>query len=432
MNELTTHASLSFQEVFFGLLIALAAGALIGLEREQSGGHRRVGGVRTFPLVALAGALSAFLAHAMGAGVVVGSLLVVGVFLGAAYYQEAVKDRSPGATTEVAALVTFLLGVLALLPGLPLATGERYILIVASAAVVMALLSFKEPLHQAVKQISADDLYATAKFVILALVLLPLLPNRTLGPLDVLNPFNIGLMVVLIAGISFVGYIAARVMSEGKSLAATGVIGGMISSTATTISLSTRARQATGSATPAAAGILAASGTMFVRMLLVVGIVDVALLPPLLPPLGAMTLATYVMTLFLVARTRSQSEAVEPVPHRNPFELRLAFQFGVIYAMVIFAAKGAQTFFSDAGLYVTSVLAGTTDVDAITLSLTRFHRNGLDPRTAVIALTLAAMTNTAVKGGLAAWFGRGTLARQIAPGLGAALVTGAAVLFFVW
>lgn len=432
MNEQVTGATLSFEEIFFGFLIALAAGALIGLEREQSGGHRRIGGVRTFPLIALAGALSAFLASTIGVGVVVGALLVVGVFLGAAYYQEAVKDRSPGVTTEVAALVTFLLGVLALLPGLPLATGERYILIVASAAVVMALLSFKEPLHQAVKQISADDLYATAKFVILALVLLPLLPNRTMGPFDVLNPFNIGLMVALIAGISFVGYIAARFMSEGKSLAATGVIGGMVSSTATTISLSTRARHAAGSAIPVAAGILAASGTMFVRMLIVVGIVDVALLPPLLAPLGAMTLATYVMALFLFTRARSRSSPLEPVTHRNPFELRLAFQFGVIYAIVIFVTKAAQTLFSDTGLYVSSVLAGTTDVDAITLSMTSFHRDGLDPRTAVIALTLAAMTNTAVKGGLSVWFGRWALARQIAPGLGAALVTGAAVLILIW
>ena len=296
----------------------------------------------------------------------------------------------------------------------------------------MALLSFKEPLHQAVQQISADDLYATAKFVILALVLLPLLPNRTLGPFNVLNPFNIGLMVVLIAGISFLGYIAARLMSEGKSLAATGVVGGMVSSTATTISLSTRARHTSRMTTPVAAGILAASGTMFVRMLIVVGIVDVALLPPLLPPLGAMTLATYLMAGFLFARTRSQSTAGEPVSYRNPFELRLAFQFGVIYAIVIFVAKAAQTLFSDTGLYVSSVLAGTTDVDAITLSVTRFHRDGLEPRTAVIALTLAAMTNTAVKGGLAAWFGRWMLARQIAPGLGASLVTGAAALVFIW
>ncbi len=432
MDEQATGGRLSFEEIFFGLLIALAAGALIGLEREQSGGHRRVGGVRTFPLIALTGALSAFFAHTIGVGVVIGALVVVGAFLAAAYYQEAVKDGSPGATTEVAALVTFLLGVLALLPDLPLATAERYILIVACAAVVMALLSFKEPLHQAVKQISADDLYATAKFVILALVLLPLLPNRTLGPFEVLNPFNIGLMVVLIAGISFVGYIGARVMSEGKSLAATGVLGGMVSSTATTISLSTRARQAAGSVTPVAAAILAASGTMFIRILIVVGIVDLALLPPLLPPLGAMTLATYLMALFLLTRARSQTKAMEPVAYRNPFELRLAFQFGVIYAVVIFVAKAAQTFFSDTGLYVSSVLAGTTDVDAITLSVTTFHRDGLDPRIAVIAVTLAAMTNTAVKGGLAAWFGREALAKQIAPGLGAALLTGAFALIFIW
>jgi len=254
-----------FEEIFLGFLIALAAGALIGLEREQArvlDKKPSIGGVRTFPLIALAGALSALLAHTMGVWPVLGALLVVGAFLGVSYYQEWSREAAPGLTTQVAALITFLLGALALLPGLPLATGQRYLLIVASAGVVMALLSFKAPLHQAVARVSEDDIYATAKFVILALVVLPLLPDRTFGPLHVLNPFDTGLMIVLIAGISFLGYIATRIAGEGRGLAVTGILGSLVSSTAVTVSMATRVREAPKIAVLAAVAILAASATM--------------------------------------------------------------------------------------------------------------------------------------------------------------------------
>ena len=182
---------MSFEEIFLGFLIALAAGALIGLERQQDKATQErpaIGGVRTFPLIALVGALSAFLAQTMGVWPIVAALLVVGGFLTVSYYKDRGRSIALGITTPVAALITFLLGVLALLPNIPLDTIHRYLLIIASAAVVMALLSYKEPLHQAITHVSNDDIYATAKFVILALVVLPLLPNRTFGPLDVLNP----------------------------------------------------------------------------------------------------------------------------------------------------------------------------------------------------------------------------------------------------
>lgn len=428
------NAPLSFEEVFLGFLIALAAGALIGLEREQSGGFdkkRRIGGVRTFPLLALSGALSALLAHTMGVWPVLGGLLVVGGFLAVAYYQERSHETLPGITTEVAALITFLLGALALLPGLPLATGHRYLLIVASAGVVMALLSFKAPLHKAVARVSADDIYATARFVILALVVLPLLPNRAFGPLEVLNPFNIGLMIVLIAGISFLGYIAARIIGERKSLAVTGILGGLISSTAVTVSLASRVRGHPATQTLAAVGILAASGTMFARILIVVGIVEFSLLSDLIAPLGVMAVASYAIALFWYVRSKRDLPEAEPVPHRNPFELRSALQFGVLYAVVIFVAKAAQTYFSETGLYVSSVLAGTTDVDAISLTVARFFGEGLDGATAVVAITLAAATNTAVKGGLALWLGGVKLGSRVVPGFGAALGVGALTLLVI-
>jgi uncharacterized membrane protein (DUF4010 family) len=423
---------MSFEEIFLGLLVALAAGSLIGMEREQSrilDKKPSIGGVRTFPLIALAGALSSLLAHSMGVWPILGALLVVGAFLAVSYFQEWGRETFPGSTTQVAALITFLLGVLALLPGLPLATGQRYLLIVASAGMVMALLSFKAPLHQAIAHVSEDDIYATAKFVILALIVLPFLPNRTFGPLDVLNPFDIGLMIVLIAGISFLGYIATRIAGEGRGLAVTGILGGLVSSTAVTVSMATQVRESPKIAIPAAVAILAASSTMFGRILAIVGIVDFKLLPILMWPLGVMMIAGYGIVAVIYLRSRDDRHEAEPVSHRNPFELSSALKFGLFYASVIFVAKAAQTYLGDRGLYASSILAGTTDVDSITLSVARFHREGLSATTAAVAITLAAVTNTVVKAGIAAWLGGRQLATRVVLGLGAILAAGILALF---
>jgi uncharacterized membrane protein (DUF4010 family) len=425
-------ATMSFEEIFLGFLIALAAGSLIGLEREQSRIVDKkpsiVGGVRTFPLIALSGALSALLAHAVGVWVIVAALLILGVFLAVSYYQEWGREGPPGATTQVAALITFLLGVLALLPGLPLITGQRYLLIVASASVVMALLSFKAPLHHAIERVSEDDIYATAKFVILALVVLPLLPDRTFGPFDVLNPFDIGLMIVLIAAISFLGYLATRLIGERQGLAVTGILGGLVSSTAVTVSLSGRVRESPKVLTLAAVAILTSSATMFVRILAIVGIVDLGLLPVLLWPLGTMAAAGYGVALAFYVGARRDLPETQPVSHRNPFELRAALQFGLFYAAVLFAAKTAQTFLGEGGLYTAAVLAGTTEVDAISLSMARFHLEGMAAATAATAITLAAVTNTAVKAGLAFWLGGPGLAMRVIVGLSATLGAGVAAL----
>ena len=222
---------MSYQEIFGGFLVALAAGGLIGLERQQDqAGSLKpsIGGVRTFPLIALAGALSALISHRMGVWPILGGILVVGTFLVVSYSKDWSPNTPSGLTTPIVALITFFLGVLALHPDLPLDTGPRYMLIVACAAVVMALLSFKEPLHQVIQHVSDDDIYATAKFVILTLVVLPLLPNQTYDPLDVLNPFHIGFMVVLVAGISFLGYISSRLAGPNAGLLATGILAIML------------------------------------------------------------------------------------------------------------------------------------------------------------------------------------------------------------
>ena len=422
---------MTFEESFLGFLVALAAGALIGLERQQDLGLERktgIGGVRTFPLIALAGAMSAFLSQAMGVWPIIAMLLILGVLLAVSYDKEWSRKDHPGIITALAALITFLLGVLALLPGLPLDAPHRYLLIVGSAGVVMALLSLKERLHHVVQQVSEDDIYATAKFVILALVVLPLLPNRTFGPLDVLNPFHTGIMVVLVAGMSFLGYVCTRVIGPDKGLATTGILGGFVSSTAVTMSMAAQTRKDPRLALPGAMAILGASSTMFARMLVIVGLLQPNLSLMLLAPLGGMALCGYVMSFVLYGKTQRTPTDGSDISHRNPFELRPALGFGLLYAGVLFISKAAQTYLGDRGLYASSLLAGTTDVDAITLSIVRLQQDGLLAVTAATAITLAAMTNTVVKVLLAGWFGGTPLMKFVAPGMITILATGSLIL----
>lgn len=425
---------MSFEEIFIGFLVALAAGALIGLERQQdkAASHQSgPGGVRTFPLIALTGALAAFASNTLGIWPFLGALIVIGSFLAISFYKDRGKGHSLGITTPIAALITFLLGAFALLPDLPLDTGHRYLLIVACAAVVMALLSFKEPLHQAVQQVSNDDIYATAKFVILALVVLPLLPNRTFGPLDILNPFHIGLMVVLVAGVSFLGYIATRLSGSHGGLLATGFLGGLVSSTAVTVSMAEQSKQSPSMPPLAGLAILAASSTMFARTLLLIAILNIDLFPHLLFPLGAMMMVGYGMVFFLYRQShhRLSPDGVE-VSHRNPFELAFALKFGLLYSLVLFIAKGAQLVLGDLGLYASSILAGSTDVDAITLSMVQFHLEGLASETAMMAITLASMTNTFAKTLLAFGLGGWPLARAVGPAMAFILAAGGATIYW--
>ncbi len=267
--------------------------------------------------------------------------------------------------------------------------------------------------------------------LIATFIALPLLPDRTFGPLHVLNPFEIGMMIVLIAGISFLGYLATRVIGERQGLAVTGILGGLVSSTAVTVSLAVRVKAAPSTVMVAAVAILTASATMFVRILAIVGIVDAGLVPALAWPLGTMTLTAYGLAAALYLRSRHALPSAEPVPHRNPFELRAALQFGLFYAAVIFLSKGAQRWLGESGLYLAGILAGLTEVDAISLSMARFHLEGLPAGTATTAITLAAVTNTVVKAGLAWWLGGRALAVPVAVGLGLTLGAGGAALLWM-
>jgi uncharacterized membrane protein (DUF4010 family) len=409
-------------ETLLSLAVALVAGGLIGAEREQAHrGQSDFGGVRTFPLIAMLGALGAILGKSLGGWVLGGFLLAASAMLILSRTRS--KDDDQGITSEIAAIVTFALGALAgaaeLLPRDP-----RLLLVIGLAVVTMALLAVKRPLHGFIASISRDDIYATAKFGILAVVALPLLPNRTFGPLGVINPFKIGVFIVLVAAVSFAGYVAARLVGSGRGLLLVALIGGLVSSTAVTVTLSGRAKGHPSLASICALAIVAACSTMFVRVLVMIGIVDYLLLAKLAAPLGLMAVTGFGVALVSYLRLSGKTKSADAVPFRNPFELRSALKFGLLYAVILVVAKAAEIYAGQTGLYASSVLAGLADVDAIALSITELHQSGMSSTVAARCIVLAVFTNTLVKAVIAASVGGRSLGARVGAGVLGVLVAG--------
>lgn len=402
---------LEMSEIALGLAISLGVGALVGLERERSAreeGKPTFGGIRTFPLIALLGSLGALLGGAMGVLGLAAPLAAVVVLLALAYAREArARDRTGlGLTTEFAALLVFGLGALPFAEPLGIEFRSRLLLVAALGSVVMAALSLRDPLHRIAAKVSQEDLYATVRFVLLAAVALPLLPDRTWDPWDALNPFKVGVVVVLIAGVSFFGYVAVRVLGARKGVGVTAAFGGLVSSTAVTLTFSGRARQQPALTGIGALAIVIASTIMFPRMMFLTGVIHADLLRGAAPALGAMLAAGVAgcAVLWWRAGKRSKGGGGEAGETHlsNPFSLRQAVKLGLAYAVVRLVAAIAYQQFGSGGLLVSSALAGFTDVDAITISVSRMvAAGGVDQGTAVLAVTLAALANSLFKTGLA-------------------------------
>jgi uncharacterized membrane protein (DUF4010 family) len=422
---------MTLPENVLSVAVAIAAGGLIGAERQQAHAGEKnedFGGIRTFPLVALAGACSALLRPTLGAWAF--GALFVGVVLILAIAQVRSRSRDIGVSSEIAALITFALGAVAASPEV-LPHGPRYLLVAAIAATTMALLALKRPLHGFIASVSEGDVYATVKFVLLALVVIPVLPNRTYGPLDVLNPFKIGLFTALIAGLTFAGYVAVRWIGSRRGLILTGLVGGLASSTAVTLTLAARVKEHPKLAGLSAVAIVAASATMFARVLVVVAVRDRPLLAELWAPLGAMAVVGFGASLLLYRKETASTDPTEPVPFHNPFELKRALQFGALYAVVLVIAKASELYVGRLGLYASAVVLGLTDVDAITLSLAELHMAGTASDVAVTGIILAATTNTLAKVGMATAVGGWRLGQRVGLSLITALAAGVVLLLLL-
>jgi uncharacterized membrane protein (DUF4010 family) len=404
--------------IFLKLAIALGLGLLVGIEREHVA--KRLGGIRTFPMITILGALCALLAQSLGvwilaAGVIsVSGLIVMGNLLEA-------RNGSvrPGLTTEVAMLLMFGVGAY-------LIVGSREIAVAIGSGVAI-LLHLKGELHGVTKKLGGDDVRAMMQFALISFIILPILPNRTYGPYAVFNPRSIWFMVVLIVGISLTGYIAYKLFGARVGLVLSGILGGLISSTATSVSYARRSALQPTLANVGATVIAMASTILFFRVLLEIATVAPRFLNDAGPPLLTLGVLLGVASVFLWFRCRNEESTLPP--QENPSELRAALVFGLIYAAVLFAVAAVKDGFGGRGLFVVAILSGLTDVDAITLSVSQLvntdRLTGGDGWRLIVAATLS---NLVFKGAIIAFLGdRGLLRRLILP-FGLVLVAGIAML----
>ncbi len=406
--------------VLLRLALATGIGLLVGLQREQAEG--RVAGLRTFALTALLGAICALLSEPAGAWVLPAAILALAslVILGnIAKLRAGLQD--PGITTEVAVLLTFVIGAYLMI-------GRVEVGIVSGGALAV-LLQFKDRGHRLVQRLGDRDVAAVMRFALLSLVILPVLPNQTYGPLDVLNPRQIWLMVVLIVGIGFAGYLAYRFLGERAGTPLSGLLGGAISSTATTVSYARLGSGEEASQRAAALVIMIASAVVFVRVLVEIAAVAPASLrtaaPPIVVVLAGFSLVSFVAWL----RLGRDPEAAAPMPdQRNPTELGPALVFGLLYGVILLAVAWGESRFGDDGLYLIAAISGLSDMDAITLSAAELYRQGrLEAGALWRVVLVASLSNLVFKLGVCAVLGGRRLVRHLLPLYGA----GAGILLLV-
>lgn len=413
--------------LFYRFGLALVLGGLVGLQRERAQAERgeEFAGVRTFVLFSLSGAGAALLAELLAQPwaflvllAVVGALIVVAHGISAA-------RGSVGLTTEMAAILTFVTGALCYWGMVELAA--------ALAVTVTAVLSAKIGLRRFARQLSPADLLAVLKLAAITAIVLPILPNRTFGPppWDAFNPYRAWLMVIFVSGVGFVGYALMKGLGPGKGIGLSGLLGGLVSSTAVTLSFAHRSRREADLARVLSLGIVASWTVMFGRILVVVAVVNVGLVPRVVLPIIAAGVVGLLYSLVLLrAGRRGESPALRL---EVPFELGPAVKFGLLYAGILIAARAGHLYLGDLGVYLSGVVAAVADVDAITLTMAELGRTGggIEPATAGRAIVVAAMANTAVKGGIVLVLGGRLLRRAIAPAVVAMLLVGTGLAFVI-
>jgi uncharacterized membrane protein (DUF4010 family) len=379
-------------ESLYFLLIALAIGLMIGIERgwqeRESMDGQRVAGVRTYGLIGLLGGVFGILATQFGPLVFgLGFVAVAGV-IGMVFLAKQRQSGEWGITSLVAALLVFVLAALA-------TTGSA-LQAAATAVVTVLLLSYKPQLHGLISRLQVEELRAGIKLLLISVVMLPLLPDQGYGPWQALNPYRLWMMVVVIATISFVGYFAIKIGGAHRGILFTGLFGGLASSTAVTLHLSRLGRQSPELASVASSGILIACGTMFIRMLIVVAILAPSQLPMLWPPIILMALITY-LPLLRFERGSGATSLGTSSTLQNPLEIKTALTFGAILTAVMLLSVVLKQTYGDAGLMTLAAVSGIADVDAIMLSMIGMSDDSLTPRLFVMGCVIAAAMNSVVK-----------------------------------
>ncbi len=429
MRARITMPAMETLELFQRLGVALAIGLIIGLERGWKSRNEpegnRAAGLRTLALggllggvwgalVALRGNSDSLMALAVAFAVYTGVILLF-------RYRESIEENTFGATTVVAAMLTFALGAFAVAGDMAVAG--------AMGVAAAALLAFKDVLHGWVGRISWLELRSGILLAAMTFILLPLLPDRTIDPWDTINPFEMWLLTVMIAAISFAGYIAIKAVGDTAGIVVTGVAGGLASSTAVTVTLAEMAKEHPEKAAPLTAGALFASATMAARVLAVVAAVGASVLPKIAVPLAVGGVALLGTAFYFLHQDKDGLERGR-LKLTNPFEMTTVLKFGLLLTAITAASKLLTRVGSGQGVYALAALSGIADVDAMTLSMSRLASDPASVTLAANAILIVVAVNTVAKAVIGWVTGGAPFGQRMMLAAAIAIAAGGAAMLF--
>lgn len=401
------------------LLLSLGLGLLVGMQRESV--NSKTGGIRTFPSITLTGTLCGLLAKEFDGWIVAVGFVAIASLLVVANVLRPKADRGDiGITTEVAALLMYAIGAY-------LVFGEKIVAVVVTGLITV-LLHFKTMLHGWVDRFGKDDLKAIMQFVLISMIILPVLPDTTYDKYESLNPKNIWMMVVLIVGISLIGYFIYKFFGSKAGVLLGGILGGLVSSTATTISYSRMAGKKDSASKLAAFVILTASAVSLIRVMVEISVVAPSSFIAFLYPLAAELLAMIILVFVLFFQNREQKAEIPA--QSNPAELKAALIFALLYGTISFVSAVVKDNFGDQALYFVSVVSGLTDLDAITLSTAKMtEEKNIEASLGWRLVLVATLSNLVFKGVMALTMGNRQLGRFVGFLFGILIITGLLIIF---
>ncbi|MFH1039585.1 MAG: MgtC/SapB family protein [bacterium] len=370
------------------ILIAILIGLFVGVERERakSPNHDTFAGIRTYPLISILGFVTALISSFTSIYVFILGFFIFGVLVAIEYYITASKGEL-GGTTELTLLLVYVLGGLVY---------WDYLLLSAALSVIITMfLSLKTKFRAFAGKIEEEDIFATLKFAIITIIVLPLLPDKTFDPFNVLNPLKIWYLVVLISAINFVGYILFKIIGTKKGILILSILGGLASSTAVTLSFSQRSKESPSLSADFSSGILLATAVMYPRVLLIVFLFSPAAAFQLSIPFLILTLICIIVSLRIWKNTHKGN--TEDLKLTNPFKLLFAVKFGLIFAIILFVSSFANSLFGDNGVYMASFIGGFASLDAAVLSVMDISNKLVSLNVISAAILMAIGANTIFK-----------------------------------
>jgi len=398
-----------------GILLSVGIGMIIGLEREYDKiKDQGFAGIRTFPTVAILGFTLENLTDEFTVWLLIVGLGAFILFLTFNHVYQKQEEYDKGLTTNLALIATFILGAMV--------SAEYYRDAVATSVIIVTLLSLKTKFHMVISNITSEELFAFIRFSILSLLILPFLPDKTYGPNDLLNPFEIGSIVVIVSFLNFIGYFLVKFVGSKRGILLTAILGGLISSTAVTWSYASRSEESPELSRKYAAGIIMASAIMFPRLTLLVYIFNRSLLTYLAIPFILLTLICLVVSLILIQRDSKSSDT--KIKLGNPLNILNAIGFGAIYVVILFAVFYSSEFFGESGLYFSALISGLADTDAITISMAKFSLDSEKLKVASSVIVAAILSNMLVKLAISVFKGSKTTGKFVGYSFGTIILIG--------